>query len=231
MEKTGKTILWIIILILVICLVWWGANKESIQTGEEPIKIGAILPLTGKIAKYAEEAKRGIEMAIEEESDLNLKIIYEDSKSDTKEGVSAYYRIKTESVSLIITGASPISIAISPLANQDKVLQMAVFSSVSSYSSPNDFTFRVTTRSEVENKKIASWAIEQGYKKVALLYTNSDWGLSHYEFIKSELEKLGGEIIIEENFLKTDNDFRTQLIKIKEEKPEEIGRASCRERV
>ncbi|MCG2686596.1 ABC transporter substrate-binding protein, partial [Candidatus Parcubacteria bacterium] len=93
--------------------------------------------------------------------------MYEDSKSDAKEGVSAYQRLQTMDLPVLITGASPISLAISPLANQDEILQMGVFSSVADYSSPNDFTFRVTPRSEVENKKIASWAIEQGYKKFA----------------------------------------------------------------
>ena len=220
MPKAIKTIIWLVVIILVV----WGIysiSTEEQNTEDEVIKIGAILPLTGKIAQYAEEARRGIEMALEEK-ELNIEVIYEDSKSDAKEGISAYQRLKISGLSALITGASPISLAISPLANQDEILQMGVFSSVSEYTSPNDFTFRVTARSEVENKKIAGWAINQGYKKFALLYTNSDWGKSHYDFIKPELERLGGEIIIEENFLVEDNDFRTQLTKIKNKNIEAI---------
>ncbi|MBU4360488.1 ABC transporter substrate-binding protein [Patescibacteria group bacterium] len=221
-----KKQIWIPILVVVIIIVGiilLTQNKNNqIDENQEPIKIGAILPLTGKIAQYAEEARRGIEIALEQEKDLKLEIIYEDSKSDAKEGVSAYQRLQTMDLPVLITGASPISLAISPLANQDEILQMGVFSSVADYSSPNDFTFRVTPRSEVENKKIASWAIEQGYKKFAFLYDNSPWGLGHYNFIKSEIEELGGEITSVESFLITDNDFRTQLIKIKNKNSEAI---------
>ncbi|MFH1457264.1 MAG: penicillin-binding protein activator [Patescibacteria group bacterium] len=229
-NSKGQIKLWVIIIavLIMIVVVVLLLQKDSEQgevkgiSQEQPIKIGAILPLTGKIAQYAEEARRGIEMALEQEKDLKLEIVYEDSKSDAKEGVSAYQRLQTMDLPILITGASPISLAISPLANQDEILQMGVFSSVSKYTSPNDFTFRVTVRSEVENKKIAGWAIEQGYRKFALLYTNSDWGMSHYNFIKSELERLGGKIIVEENFLETSNDFKTQLIKIKNKEPEAI---------
>ncbi len=216
MSRTTLVIIGIVIVIIILIVIF----SEKPLEGE--VKIGAILPLTGKIAQYSEEARRGIELALEDEKDVLIKVIYEDSKGDPKEGISAYQRLRAEGISLIITGASPVSFAISPLANQDKTLQMAVFSSISKYTSFNDFTFRVTTRSEVENKEIASWVMEQGYRKFALMYTNSDWGLSHREFIKSELERLGGEIIIEENFLTTDSDFRTQLTKIKAKTPEAI---------
>ncbi|MFH1890990.1 MAG: ABC transporter substrate-binding protein [Candidatus Kuenenbacteria bacterium] len=223
-----KKQIWIPVLILAVIvagvLIFSSQKPDQPQEAKEKevIKIGAILPLTGKIAQYAEEARRGIEIALEQEKDLKLEIIYEDSKSDAKEGVSAYQRLQTMDLPVLITGASPISLAISPLANQDEILQMGVFSSVADYSSPNDFTFRVTPRSEVENKKIASWAIEQGYKKFAFLYDNSPWGLGHYNFIKSEIEELGGEITSVESFLITDNDFRTQLIKIKNKNSEAI---------
>ncbi|MFH1890984.1 MAG: penicillin-binding protein activator [Candidatus Kuenenbacteria bacterium] len=221
-----KKQIWIpvlIIAVIVVGVILLTQNKNNqIDENQEPIKIGAILPLTGKGTKYAEEARRGIEMALEEEKDLKLEIIYEDSKSDAKEGISAYQRLRTMSLSTLITGDSSISLAVSPLANQDEVLQMGVFSSVSEYTSPDDFTFRVTVRSEVENKKIAGWAIDQGYKKFALLYTNNNWGMSHYNFIKSEIERLGGEVIVEENFLESDNDFKTQLIKIKDKNPEAV---------
>ncbi|MCG2686597.1 hypothetical protein L6278_00490 [Candidatus Parcubacteria bacterium] len=62
-----KKQIWIPILVVVIIIVGiilLTQNKNNqIDENQEPIKIGAILPLTGKIAQYAEEARRGIEIA------------------------------------------------------------------------------------------------------------------------------------------------------------------------
>jgi hypothetical protein len=48
MNKPAKTILWLVVAIIVIGGTWYGVSKKSIApTTKEPIKIVAILPLTG----------------------------------------------------------------------------------------------------------------------------------------------------------------------------------------
>ena len=220
MNKTTKIIIGAVVIIIVIGGIWYEVNKKPLE--KEPIKIGAILPLTGKAAQYGEEIKRGIELAKEDRKDISSEIIYEDSKYDTKEGVSIYQKLKTEGVSLMIVTASTIAVAISPLANQDKVILMATAASTPEYTSPDDFTFRVTTRAEVEDKELARWAIDKGYKKIALMYVNNDWGLGHYNSIRPEIEKLGGAVVATESFLAEANDFRTNLTKIKAGTPEAV---------
>ena len=149
-------------------------------------------------------------------------MFYEDSKFDTKEGVSVYQKLKNANgVQIMITAGSPVALAISPLANSDKVLQMSIAASTPKYTSENDFTFRVTTRSEVENQELAKFVVPR-YKNIGLLYANNEWGISHYGAIKSEIEKLKGNIVAEETFLMEDIDFRTKLLKIKSKNPEAV---------
>lgn len=221
MNKTTKIIIGLIVLIV---LVWggvklFGTKDEKIS---EPIKIGVILPLTGEIARYGEEMKRGIELAIEKNKETRMEVFYEDHKFDAKEGISAYQKLKNiNEVKIMIIATGPVALATSPLANNDQILQMAIAATSPKYTSENDFTFRVTARAEAEDKELAK-VIFPRYKNVGLLYVNSEFGLGHYGSFKSESEKLKGNIVVEENYLADDTDFRTQLLKIKSKNPEAV---------
>ena len=197
----------------------FGTKSEKTS---EPIKIGVILPLTGNAAKYGEEMKRGIELAIEKNKETPIEVFYEDSKYDAKEGVSAYQKLKNANgIQIMITAGSLVSLPISPLANNDQILQMAIAVSSPKYTTENDFTFRVTNRAEVEDKELAKFVVPL-YKNIGLLYANNERGLAHYSSIKPEIEKLKGKIVAEETFLIGDIDFRTQLLKIKNKNPEAV---------
>ena len=203
----------IIAIIVVINYIFPFQKKE--------INIGAILPLTGKLSQYAEEAKQGMELALEN-AKVPIKIIYEDSQSETKQGVNALQKLLTNKISILITGGSNISLAISPLSNENKILQMAVFSSVTKYTSPNDYTFRVTTRSEIENQTLIDWTVNHSIKSTAIIYSNDEWGLGHYDYIRQQLEISNISITNRESFLNSDADTRTQLLKIKKHNPEAV---------
>ena len=227
MARQTKMILRIFLVVVVIVGFWYGVSRKSPSVSvEEPIKIGAILMLSGKTASYGERAHRGFVLALEDIAQsvpaLEIEILYEDSGYDPKKGLSAYQKLRDiNDVSVVITMSSSVSLAISSLVNQDKVLQMAIAASTPDYTSEGDFTFRTTARAEVEDKELAK-AVASHYSKIALLYTNDERGIGHRDAITVAIEKLGGEIIIEETMLPEDNDFRTQLIKIKGQNPEAI---------
>ena len=215
----------IIVGIIVLAVVVWGGVKlfgTKEEKAKEPIKIGVILPLSGNAVKYGEEMKRGVELAIEKNKETLMEVFYEDSKYDTKEGISAYQKLKnTNGIQVVITAGSLVALPISPLANNDQIFQMSIAVSSPKYTSENDFTFRVTTRSEVEDKELAKFIVPR-YKNLGLLYVNNERGIGHYNAFKLEVEKLKGNIVAEETFLLEDIDFRTQLLKIKNKNPEAV---------
>jgi len=189
-------------------------------------KVGAILPLTGDKADYGEKSQKGLELALEdikkEMPNLKLKILYEDSKFEVKEAVSAYQKLKNiHNIPVVITLSSEVSMAIAPLANQDKILQMAIVASTPKYTSPADFTFRTTPRAEIEDKELAK-AVVPRYKRIGLLYNNNERGMGHRNSIKPEIEKLGGEIVVEEAISPEVTDYRNNLLKIRQKNPEVV---------
>jgi branched-chain amino acid transport system substrate-binding protein len=61
-----------------------------------------------------------------------------------------------------------------------------------------------------------------GYKEIAVLYINNEWGVGLKDVFEKEFENLGGKILISEGFEQDAKDFRTQLIKIKAKNPKVI---------
>jgi len=207
-------------LLLAILISMTLAGCGIIQKNEK-IKIGAILPLTGNLSQYAQEVQQGMGLALKNES-LPVDILYEDSKSETKPAVDAFYKLSADGASIMITGNSNASLAISPLANEYAVLQMALFSSAAKYTSPDDFTFQVTPRSEIENSIMADWVNTSQAKQIAFIYSQDEWGLGHYDFLHEKINKEKTKISASETYLPADTDFRTQLNKIRNTNPEII---------
>jgi len=211
----------VLVLLLLSTMILTGCGN-NVQT-EDTLKIGVILPLTGKIAMFGGQSQNGIELALQENTGINIELFYEDSKFIAQEGVTAYRKLKDlNDVDVIITATSPVSLAISPLANEDEVLQMAIFTSNPAYTSPDDFTFRVSTTASVESGELANQVFKD-YPEVAVFHINNEYGVGQKTTFIKEFERLGGTIITEESFLLEDNDFRTQVTKIKETNAEAVA--------
>jgi branched-chain amino acid transport system substrate-binding protein len=71
---------------------------------------------------------------------------------------------------------------------------------------------------------MAEFISKFGFKRLGIIYFNNDFGISYKESLKKELSKTQGnvEIVGEEGFLLETSDFRTSLIKIKENNPDAV---------
>ena len=111
-----------------------GAKKEvkvaKEEKKDEVIKIGAVLLLSGGNALWGENARKAIDLIIKDvnnKKDINgkmVKVIYEDSKGDPKEAVSALKKlIEINNVPAVLGDMlSATTLAMAPLANQNKVI-------------------------------------------------------------------------------------------------------------
>jgi branched-chain amino acid transport system substrate-binding protein len=203
------------------------------QTKEEPkeIKIGAILPLTGDAAIYGQEIKNGIELALEEINqkgginDTLINIIYEDDQGQARIGVSAMEKlIKTDNVPVVIGGAmSSVAVPLSSIADKNKVVLLSPTATAPVLSGISKYFFRIWPSDNYDGSFMAEFAFNSlSLRKVCILYVNTDYGKGIEEVFKREFEKLGGEILKSESYELGTTDFRTQLTKIQELKPEAI---------
>lgn len=219
MKKTWIGIFIAIALVIIGVLVVTQNGTKS-----DEIKIGVSLPLTGDVASYGQSAKRGIEIALEEINidggidGKNLEVVFGDDRNDPKEGVAIIKKFVTiDKVDAVIGSAgSTVTLAIAPLANQYEVILLSpISSSVMLTEEGGAYFFRVCPADDAQAKILAEWVIEDGYRKVALIYTNNAWGKPIAESFTDYFESKGGRIVVSEGVEEKSTDLRTQLLKIK----------------
>lgn len=207
-------------------MVLLGCNQKPKDT----IKIGRILPLTGPAASYGQSEKKGTLLALEEINQSNflgkykLEILFEDDECNVRNGVNVMKKFVEINKFPIVVGAtcSGVTMALAPLANENRVVLLSPLSSLSDITYAGPYVFRIMPSDAFQSKKIAEWIIEEGYKRIAMLSITNAWGVGVSEEFLKEYTKLGGEIIIHEHCKEGDTDFRTQLLKIRNSRPEAL---------
>ncbi len=223
-----------IIAILIIALVVIvGNNKgETVSTTSEgSIKIGFLGPLTGDAANLGVNAQKGVQLAVQEINAAggingrNIEVTYEDGKCNAKDAATAGNKlINFDKVTAIIGGlCSSETIAVAPVAEQQKVIMFSGCSSNPSITTIGDYIFRDYPSDAFQGVYAAGIAKDQlKAKNAAILYCLSDWCVAIKDVFKKTFTAGGGSIVVEEGYEQTTNDLKTQLTKIKEKDPDMV---------
>lgn len=223
MTKTSKIIIGIIIAVIIIGGIWYSLTREPEEEGT--IKIGAALSLTGKLASFGQDAREGIEMALEEvnqEKDFKIKIIIEDTQSDATESVSAVKKlIEIDKVNIIIGPVrSGNVLATAPITEENKVILFAPIASSVDITHAGDYVFRNRETSGLHGKRMAEFLINKNINKVAMLTAQAANSKSYSEAFEKEFKENGGEIVSIIEYEPNSIDFKTDIIKSLDKNPE-----------
>jgi len=218
MTKRVLTTIGIIAVIAIGMFVW--LNKKNKQ---EEIRIGAILPLSGDVAVYGNNTKKGIDLAVEEINQgggingRKIRIIYEDSKADPTTGATAMHRlIKGKVQAVIDNSVSSVALAIAPIGDKRKVVVLSTGSTNPKLSGISPYFFRIWNSDDLEGRLSANFTIESLHlSRAAIIYVNNDYGNGLYKVFSDKFTNKGGKILNRESYEQGATDFRTQLAKIK----------------
>lgn len=215
-----------IIGIIILVLIAWGiftvSQKPKEQTQTE-VKLGFMGPLSGDAASYGESIKRGLELA-QKESGLNVEIVYEDSKCDGKEAVNAINKLINVDQVVAIVGevCSGATLAAAPVAEQNRVVMISPSSTSPKVSEAGAYIFRTVPSDALQGDFGARLVYDKGLRKLAVLYSNEEYGLGFNNVLKESFPKLGGELVASEAFERGAVDLRTQITKVKAANPNAI---------
>lgn len=208
-----------------------GKTAEKTATNEKSeIVFGYVGPLTGDISFIGRQNKAAIELAVEEINTAGgvdgktLKVIYEDGKGTGKDATNAAQKlINVDKVKVILGGAfSGETLAIAPIAEENKVLLFSAFSSNPDITNSGDFIFRNSPSDEDGGKTAAELIFNDKHKKVAILTENTDYAHGVRKVFKKKFIELGGEIVADEIYNMDSKDYRVQLTKIKATNPDAV---------
>ena len=196
---------------------------------DAPIQIGATLPLSGDAAVWGKNTQDGIELGLAEINDSGgvlgrkVAVIYEDTKAQAKEGVSAYQKLTTVNhvPAIIDDSVSSVTLAMAPLAEKVQVVILATGATAPKISDAGEFIFRIWNSDAYEGEVSAEYAFTKlGLTNVAILYINNDYGAGLREVFTKQFERRGGKISAVEGFDPNVTDMRTQLTKIGASRPD-----------
>lgn len=228
-----KKLIWLAVLVVVVVVILGSLSPDADTTSEKsdiatvkPLKIGAILPLTGPIASAGEYAKQGIELAMKDLAKdgrtPRVEVFFEDSQYDSKASLAAYNKLKTtQNPQAYIAFGSPAVMPLAPLVNTDRVPLMGLLTATN-YSTPGDYTFRNIATGEDSAKVAADMIIDKlSKKRIAIMYLNNEYGVSVVKYFKQFVGDRA-TLVAEETATAGATDYRVQLTKIKNAGPDVV---------
>lgn len=190
-------------------------------------KVGVISYLTGPGASYGEAITNGINLAHKEitelgEVDIELKI--EDSAGKQEEALSVAQKLmNSDNVDAIIgpTLSTEMQI-VGPEADLNGVPILGTSNTAEGIPQLGEYVFRNSIPETLAIPASVQKAIDKyGAKKVAILYGNDDvFTKAGYDTMKQVAEDLDLEVVTTETFQLGQSDYKAQLTKIKNLKPD-----------
>jgi branched-chain amino acid transport system substrate-binding protein len=206
-------------------------NAPEGQGGAGDIQIGVMLPLSGGAASLGKACLNGIQLATDEFNaggggqTFHVRLVVEDDQVKPTVGVSVFQKLATVDKVKAVIGplASGVALAIAPLAESNHVVILSPGASTPALTTAGDYIFRNELSEEYGARAQAELAIKPlGFKAMALLYVNNEYGVGTVKVFKDRYLQLGGKVVADEAFAQGATDFRTALTRIKAANPDAI---------
>jgi branched-chain amino acid transport system substrate-binding protein len=204
------------------------------------VKVGAMYPLTGDLAKLGEENKNGLQLAIDEINaaggiksmgGAKIELAWGDSQGKPEIGISEVTRLVQQENVVAIIGAYQSGVTTPATQEAERlatpfIVSMAVSDKITERGFK--YTFRICPKAswyakdQVNFVKDLKDLVGLDVKKVALLHEDTDFGESTAAGQKKYLEEAGIEMVLEVKYPSSAADLTTEVSKIKAANPDAV---------
>ena len=215
-----------------------GSSRSGAGSNGDVIVIGGINDLSGDGSVLGNAVSFGAQLAVDEINEaggiLGKKLVYKpyDNRNDGTETITAYNRLVDVDHAVAIIGppSSTICMSLIEVSSESKVPVLCLPSDPNvtvnaETGEPYPGMFLVAQPNAVAQAQIMSDFMFQNQKKTkaAVFYdTANSYSTISAQAFKEAWTQIGGEVVIVETFQTNDNDFKTQLSKIKQSDAEFI---------
>ncbi len=194
-------------------------NKRQGPKDASPIRIGAILPMSGDFAIFGEAINKGALIAVEEakQEGINIEYIVEDDRSTAVGSINAASKlVGTDKVQGVITATVQEVKPVAPIFTSSGIPLVAVWDSNDYIKSAGSNIFTIGFSTEGSGYKMANYAKNNlKLAKIAVIAQEDEWSSLIASAFERKFKELGGSVVVSEKILPTQKDFRTTLAKIK----------------
>ncbi len=198
----------------------------------DPIKIGLLAPLTGFASADGFSVLESVKLAVEKVNagggimGRPVELVYYDDAADSKQAVAlANKLIKQDKVAAFVAGSYSLpSRAVAPLFDEEEIPLVAAYA-LHPDLTLGDYTFRNGFLGTTEGR-VAAYTLLDLFKakKVALVTSDNDFGLTLSKGFTEYLKKVGREkdLILHQTYPGSEKDFKVYLSKLKEAAPDAV---------
>jgi branched-chain amino acid transport system substrate-binding protein len=195
----------------------------------EPVWFGVSGPLTGQNAQYGAQWKAGFDLALD---DINarggihgrpLAYVFEDSQCDPRQAVGLAQKFVNDKRIKIELGdfSSPASMAASPIYQRAGLVQLGFTNSHPDFTKGGDFIWSPSVSQADAQPLLADLAVKTlGFKRVAVLFLNTDWGRTSRDVFVKAAEARGAQVVVAEGYQPDEKDFRSTLVRVRDANPD-----------
>ncbi len=196
---------------------------------QEPLRVGAILALSGPASVYGGPAEKGLKVMLDQLPGKTLaghpvELTIFDTEGNSTKAVQLFRRLVDNNEVHVIVGPSTSgeSLAIVPVANQ---LQVSVISNggaeqITQPVTPYVFGMAPTDRLMVE--LTLDTLVKRNQKKVALIHSQDGFGQSGGGIVQAQAPKFGIDLVAVETFSPQDTNMTPQLLRVRDNNPDAI---------
>ncbi|MDP6294258.1 MAG: penicillin-binding protein activator [Candidatus Woesearchaeota archaeon] len=187
----------------------------------EPVRVGALAPLTGSLSYFGEEMRKGFDLAAEEINEQGgvngklLQLVYEDTKCDITPTVTALNKLRhIDDVAAFLGPFCGSSIEITAkFAEKENLIGIT---SETNFGKLGPTYFSTKSLLEKQMRTLAEHAYKAGMRTVGIIYFDNLYGVKNKEHFAHYFTNQGGSIVGTESFLPWENpDYRTMITKMK----------------
>lgn len=203
--------------------VTFGATATAAD--HKPLKIGALMPMTGALEAYGATSVKGTKLAAKEINEAGgvlgqpIKILVADAQTKPQAGVDAANKLANINGAVAFVGAlsSGVTIPIAlSVSKPDKIPQISPASTSPAITTLDDdgYLFRTTLSDAFQGVAMAQVAQKHDIKKAAIIYVNNDYGEGLADSFSKAFEKLGGDVTHTTAYAPKQASYRASLKKI-----------------
>lgn len=200
-----------------------------------PVKIGGVLSLTGSMGAVGKNIANSAQLAIANINEgggikgCQVEFVLRDDQGQPNVGVdAAKFLVDVEGVKALTASiGSGVTIPIlTSVSAPSQIPQIAccasapILTTLAQEGKTSGFFFR--TQPTVKNLAYppAKIAAERGFKRIAIIYVNNDYGTSLLKDFSTATEKLGGEVVKAVAFNENQASYRAEVSAALAEKPD-----------
>lgn len=198
-----------------------GATGGSAASG--PIKIGAVLDLTGTYGPLGKDDEAGAKLAVAQINakggidGRKLQLLVEDDKSTESQGVTDAYGLVGKGVVAMLGPAdNTVASAVAPIAERDHIPEISLSSDPTVVKPTKKYNFQIPPLPPVFAQVDLEYLKATHIKKLAIMYdTTQNYGTTGNHVTVTNAPKMGINVVGDYPYQASNTDFSAILAKLK----------------